>query len=175
MTKQKVLSLSVRPFPGETSRNFQFREHHLREVITETGPRHAEPEKLFSDLLKRHAREAMAGVTECPPVALPHALARLRDIKGIIRAALAAEIVPGMEGLRSDGPLTHAHTLADILECLTLTEKEHRAPVFLNSRDTELAKLNEKIDLLASLVSMALPVNFPMPQAFCREESEVKS
>ena len=175
MLKQNVLRLSVRPVPGETSRNQQFRVAELRQHLRDSVPKAVPAEKLFCDLLKRQAREAMAAVTECPAVSMPYALAGLASVRGVIRAAMAGGFVPACEMQRSGHQLTAAHTLADYLECIELTRREHRAPVFLNSRDAEISAIHHKIDLLASMVACALPESFEMPAAFCPEESGVQS
>ena len=172
--RQKILGLNVRPVHGDTTRDAAFRRAELKNHLSETPARIVAPEKLFSDLLKRQAREAMAAVTECPAVAIPHALARLGDIRETIRAAIRGELVPGCEGMRSADQLTHAHTLADLLECIEITRREHRAPVFLNSRDSELAALRHDFSQLAGLVCLALP-HVKMPECFTVAESEVEA
>ncbi len=171
MLNQKRLRLSVSRLPGETIQHNRNAQRAISGDDIDRKP--IPPEKLFADLLKRQAREAMAGVTECPPVAMPHALARLEGVRAFIVLATQHELIPGAETLRSEAQLMHASTVADLLACIDLTRKEHRAPVFLNSRDTELSKLNEKIDLLAGMVALALPDAFKMPGAFCNE-SEVE-
>ncbi len=169
--KQRSLGLRVARIAGETQRQTSYRQIAVSGDEIDRKP--IPPEKLFCDLLKRQARSAMSAVTECQPVALPQALARLYDLREAITTAMRLEYVPGAETLRSDAQLAHPCTLADLLACIDLTRKEHRAAVFLNSRDTELAKLTEKIDLLAGMVALALPDAFPMPSAFCKSESEV--
>lgn len=171
--RQKKLKLTVRPLGGETSRDNAFRRWELKNKISDAPAGFIPPEKLFCDLLKRLAREAMAAVTECPAVAMPHALARLDDIKATIQAAMRADFVPGAETLRSAEQLAYAHTLADFLACIDLTRRAHRAPVFLNSRDSELAALRHDFSQLAGLVCLALP-HVKMPDCFCVPESEVE-
>ena len=171
MLTQKRIKLTASRIPGETSRNFNYRQADLS---GKTERQKIPPDKLFADLLKRQARAAMAAVTECEPVAMPHALAGLAAVKETIAAAIHHGFTPGAESLRSGEQLIYPETLADLLACIEITRKQHRAPVFLNSRETELAKLNQKIDLLASMVASVLGENFKMPGAFCKEESEAQ-
>jgi hypothetical protein len=169
MLAQKGLRLTVTRLPGESQRSQGYRQAEIDGKFEKV---HVPREKLFADLLKRQARAAMAGVTECPPVALPHALAALESVKETILFAQRHELIPGAETVRSDAQLANAHTLADLLACMEITRREHRAPVFLNSRDTELAKLRHDFSQLAGLVCLALP-HAKMPDCFCVEESEV--
>ena len=171
MIRQNSFRLSVARLPGETHRLHNYRQADLN------GKSAVEPvpaEKLFADLLKRQARAAMAAVTECQPVSLPLALLALETVKEVILHAQRHELTPGAESLRSDAQLAHAVTLADLLACMELTRQEHRAPVFLNSRDTELAALRHDFSQLAGLVCLALP-HVKMPECFCVSESEVSA
>lgn len=169
LNTQKTLRLSISRIPGEVNRNLNYRRAELKNALRDSVPQTVPAEKLFCDLMKRQAREAMAGVTECPPVSIPHALAALLQVRDVIRAAMRGGFVPESEKLRSGEQLTAAHTLADFLECIEITRREHRAPVFLNSRDAEISAIHHKIDLLASMVACALPESFEMPAAFCGE------
>ncbi len=116
----------------------------------------------------------MAAVTECQPVSLPLALLALETVREVIIHAQRHNLTPGAESLRSDAQLAHAVTLADLLACMELTRREHRAPVFLNSRDSELAGLRHDFSQLAGLVCLALP-HVKMPECFCVIESEVEA
>jgi hypothetical protein len=171
MLKTQKLRLSVSRIPGENSRNFI---HRRAELFADETPQKVEPQKLFADLLKRQARAAMAAVSECNPVSMPLALAGLSSVRESIEAAIRFEIVPGSESLRSGAQLAYPATLADLLACIEITKRQHRAPEFLNNRDGELAKINEKIDLLAGMMAAVLGDGYEMPGAFCREESEVR-
>ena len=133
-----------------------------------------EPEKLFADLLKRQARRVMADITECPADTLPAHLARLDGLREVVSHAMRHGLVSAVESRRSDRQLIYAYTVADFAACLEITRREHRAPAFVNSRDSELSEVNRKVDLLAGMVAAALPDGFEMPRAFCPAvESEV--
>ncbi len=171
MLKDRRLNLVVSRIPGESTRSFNYRRAET--LFGDEAPKAIEPKKLFADLLKRQARAAMAAVSECNPAAMPHALAGLSIVRDSITAAIRFEFVPGGESLRSGAQLAYPATLADLLACIEITKRQHRAPEFLNNRDGELAKLNEKIDLLAGMMAAVLGDGYEMPGAFCREENEV--
>ncbi|MEI9961357.1 MAG: hypothetical protein WDM76_09605 [Limisphaerales bacterium] len=126
------------------------------------------PQKLLCDLLKRQARTIMGDITECPSASLPAHLARLMDMRDTIDLAVRHDLIPPTESEVSG--LNMANTLADLRVCLDFTRRTHRAPVFVNSRDTEISVLNQKIDLLAGLVAMA--INAPMPEIFTNNIGE---
>ena len=117
----------------------------------------------------------MADASECSPESIPAHLARLSDWRETTEHALRHELLAPGESVRSGSQLTHCCTLADWLAAAEITRRQHRAPAFLNSRDTELAKLNEKIDLLAGMLAAVLGDGYQMPGAFCKDESEVQA
>lgn len=117
--------------------------------------------KLFAEYLRREARLVMAAVTECDPVQLPAHLARLDSLR---------ELIADSEKIASSfNPLNAAYTVGDFEFCLVETRKTHRAPAFLNSRDTELAQINHKLDLLAGCFAQSAAINAVL------DESEVQS
>jgi hypothetical protein len=110
-------------------------------------------EKIFCDTLKRQAVRVMADVTECNPVSMSAQMARLNGLIEVIADAIRYRFVPGPDTLRSDAQLAHPQTLVDYLECLKLTRSTHRAPSFVNSRDSDIADIKHMICSLAGLVS----------------------
>lgn len=110
------------------------------------------PAKLFADLLRRQARRVMGDVTECPIDTLPAHLARLDDLREIFRYVIAHDYAETPESRLSGKQLIYPATLADFLACLDITRNTHRAPAFVNQRDTEIADINRKLDLLAGLI-----------------------
>ena len=112
----------------------------------------------------------MGDITECPSESIPAHLARLLDLQEVIDLATRHEFVPGNETRLSGAQLRYPQTLADLRACLDLTRRNHRAPVFVNQRDSELAQINQKIDLLAGLVAQAVSVS--VPEIFTNQEGE---
>jgi hypothetical protein len=172
MLNQKTLRLSVARIPGETSRGLAFRSHELRDAINHTQSHSIPPEKLLADILKRQGRVIMADVSECPPDTIPAHLARLDGWREIVGHLIRHDYAGTPESRLSGAQLAHCFTLADYLAAADITRRQHRAPVFINSRDGELAALNHKMDLLAGMIAAALPENYEMPAAFCQAESE---
>jgi hypothetical protein len=110
------------------------------------------PEKLLSDLLKRQMRRVMSDITECPSDTLPAHLARLDDFRDIVGHLVRHDLAETAESRLSGAQLAYPSTLADFLACLDITRRQHRAPVFVNQRDEELAGINRKIDMLAGFL-----------------------
>ena len=140
MVSQRLFGLAVAKSNGTSER-------------LKPSPRTVPPDKLFADLLKRQARKIMGDVTECPADTIPAHLARLGDLKEIINHALRHELVPGPETRLSGAQLMSPHTLEDYLAAMEITQRTHRAPVFVNSRDTALSQINHKLDTIAGLLA----------------------
>jgi hypothetical protein len=154
MQAQKILKLAVAPRNGEPSNDHTERQRELR-VFSRGQATKKSPETLYAELLKRHAREIMQCIGECNSAAIPANMARLRDIEEHIRFAIEHLLVPVHECGRSDKQLLYASTLADLLECLKITAKDHRAPqVVAESALTGwLAKLERKLDIIAGAIA----------------------
>lgn len=150
---QKILGLSVRPIPGETSRNNSFRRVELQQHSKDDSPRFVTPEKMLSDMLKRHGKRIMSDMTECDSAMLPAQMARLDDWREIVGHHLRHELAETPEAVRTGEPLTHAFTLADFLAAAEITRRQHRAPAFINSRDEQLEKIFAGIDQIAGLIA----------------------
>ena len=150
---QKILGLSVRPLPGETSRNLSFRRDELKKHSLDVFPRFVTPEKMLSDMLKRHGKRIMSDMTECDSAMLPAQMARLDDWREIVGHHLRHELAETPEAVRTGEPLTHAFTLADFLAAAEITRRQHRAPAFINSRDEQLEKIFAGIDQIAGLIA----------------------
>lgn len=116
-------------------------------------PQKVPVEKLFADLLKRRARDACAAVTECPPDTIPANLARLDDLREIIRFAVNHRLAGDAESRRSDVQLVHPATLADWLEVIHATREIHRCPAYTGATARELAEINRKLDVIAGLLA----------------------
>lgn len=116
-------------------------------------------EKLFADLLKRIARKIMGDVTECPPNTISAHLARLDDLLEVIRWQVNHVYRETPESSTSEAQLQYPQTLTDFIACLEITKKQHRAPVWVNSRDKEIAEIKDRLDQLAGLLSQHKGVN----------------
>lgn len=114
--------------------------------------RQVTPAKLFADLLRRQARRVMGDVTECPVDTLPAHLARLDDLREVFKHVIRHDYAETPESRLSGAQLMYPATLADFLACLDITRQTHRAPAFVNQRDSEIADINRKLDLLAGLI-----------------------
>lgn len=163
---QKALRLTLPPSLGLTSRERHFQQLSLNGKLPKKQP----GEKFFADLLKRIARRVMADITECPPDTLPAHLARLDDIRDVVRHAVSHDYAETAEARLSGVQLTQAYTLKDFVACLDITRRHHRAPSFINNRDAELSAIHHKLDLLAGLVSGLL--NVETPETFKNSEGE---
>ncbi len=117
--------------------------------------------KLFSDLLKRLARRVMGDITECPPNTVSAHLARLDDLLEIIRWMVNHDYRDTAESSVSAAQMQYPETLCDFLACLEITKKQHRAPVWVNSRDKEISEIKERLDLLAGLLAQNPAFNPP--------------
>lgn len=127
--------------------------HAYTERLLNNPPGKMAFEAQLSRLLKRLAKSAMAGVTECPPVALPAHLARLDDLREIIDLTCLEYYGESGEGQRSEHQLQHPHTLADYSEAMRQTKANHRCPAWISDRDYQLEKIFRGIDQLAGLIS----------------------
>lgn len=110
--------------------------------LTKNQSKPVTPAKLFADLLKPQARRIMGDITECPVDTIPAHLARLDDLREIFRHVIRHDFAETPESRLSGVQLLHPVTLADYLAALEITRQTHRAPAFVNSRDTELAEIN---------------------------------
>lgn len=115
--------------------------------------------KLFADLLKRQARRIMGDVTECPPNTISAHMARLNDLLEIMRWMVNHDYRETAESSVSEAQLQYPQTLSDFISCLEITKKQNRAPVWVNSRDKEIAEIKDKLDQLAGLLSQHPGVN----------------
>lgn len=129
-------------------------ERDFNASMKDDAPRPVPPQKLLADLLRRKARCVCADVTECDPATLPAHLARLRDLLDMIEHHLRHDLGETSEAVRGFNPLAGAYTLADWREDLIHTRSSHRAPCFVNSRDTDLAEIKRGIATLAGLLSV---------------------
>jgi hypothetical protein len=170
MNTQKSLRFSVSRLPGETAT-----AHATRERLINKGREHfpVPPEKLFADLLKRQAKRVMADITDCPANMLPAHVARLNDLRDIVRHAINHSLVPDSERELSGRQLLFCYTLADYLAALELTKAANRAPAFINSRDEAVERIERKIDLLAGLFAGSRALNAVLDEAIAADESEV--
>lgn len=166
---QKTLRFTVSRLPGETITNHSDRQRALN---LPAHPGKTPPEKLLADLFKRQARRIMADITECPPDTLPAHLARLDDLREIIRHAEKHELIPGAETRRSDRQLIYAATVADFVACMEITRQQHRAPAFVNDREEALERMERKLDLLAGLFAKSPALNAVLNEAIAADETE---
>lgn len=146
--KPNALRLSVSRIPGETSNNHTWRQSLVNGTIDH---RKVTPDKLLADLLKREAKAVMGAITECGADQIPAHLGRLSFLRELINHAIRHELIPGDETRLSGVQLLFCNTVADHLAALEITKKTHRAPQVLTARDTELEKINRKLDWLAGL------------------------
>ena len=165
-TSQRRFRFTVEPREGGLKVNHAIDIKVLNEPERQKIPR----EKLLCDLLKRQARRAMVDITECPSVALPANLARLDDLRETIDLVFRHEFVPYMETIRSECNLSSLHTLADFRACLEITKREHRAPVFVNSRDDQFQKIWHGLELIAGQI--ATLANTATPEIFTNLKGE---
>lgn len=147
MTTQRALRLTLPALTGESSRSW-----HERNFLFKHPTRHKSPETLLAELLKRQGRSIMGDLTECPPAAVPHHLARLSDWRDIVQHHLRHTFAESPEHGLSGAQLASPHTLADYLAAAEITRQQHRAPCFVNHRDAELQEINRKLDVLAGLL-----------------------
>jgi hypothetical protein len=112
-------------------------------------------QELLAKMLKRQANAIMRDLTECPPDTIPAHLARLDDLRELIRFALSHNRVADAEGRLSGKQLLAPYTLADFLAALEITRQTFRAPAFVNSYDAGLARIEHKIDVLAGLFAQS--------------------
>lgn len=178
MIKQKLLPMTTSRLSGETASAHTWRQKDLRDNMRGHGTaqfKHnyenkTDAKKLLADLLRNQARRVMADITECPPVQMPSHLARLDFLRDLIAFARNHDLISDAEKVASSfNPLNAAYTVGDFEFCLVETRKTHRAPSFLNSRDTELAQINHKLDLLAGCFAQSAALNAVL------DESEVQS
>lgn len=138
-------------------KNGQLAVNHKADEAALNHPRNLEIKKSYhcprAALLKRLARRAMADVTECPPDTIPAHLARIDDLREIISYNLRHGYAETPESRFSGKQLETPFTLADYLECLRVTKRQHRAPSFVNQRDEEISQINRKLDCIAGLLS----------------------
>lgn len=175
LTKQRNLRLTLPILNGGkrlTSRDRLFEEEALNGKHPSKMPGHEErrDDLAFARMLKEQALKIMQDVTECPPDTLPAHLARLDGLRDIMTHNVCSLYKETAESRLSGTQLAHPSTLADHLACLEQTRRNHRAPAFVNSRDTELARLNHKMDLVAGLLSQLL--DQPTPDVFTNVQGE---
>jgi hypothetical protein len=149
--KQKALRLTLTKNPGEPQHEDLFRQRLVngKEKLTSTIPSW----KLLADLLKRQARRVMQDVTTCQPDTIAAHVARLDDLRDIIRHCLLHELKETPEASMGDFPLNSTYTVADHLFAMDNTRKTHRCPAFVNWRDAELSEIHSKLDLIAGILS----------------------
>ena len=132
--------------------------HRLEEQIlnSDPAPRRTAAQQLAA-LLKILAREAIRSTTECPPAAIPLALARLKDLDSLIDAAIRLDLADEPEAEFSDPAPTQAHTLADYRLAIECTRQQLRGPAFISSTQAELAEITRRLDLLAGMLANTNP------------------
>lgn len=118
---------------------------------TSTTPERAQAR--LAALLRRQAADIGETVTTCPPDAITHAMARLRDIREIMQLAISHEgLLPERERQRTDRQLMHPATVADWFATLEITARMHRTPAWVNSTQAELGKINARIECIAAMI-----------------------
>lgn len=162
MNTQKALGLSFDRLPGESA---WLHKARVSDLVSKN--RRVTPEKLLADLLKRQAKRAMVDVTECPPDTLPAHLARLDALRETINHCLTHWLAGTAENRLSGAQLANPFTLRDYLGCIEITREQHRCPAFVNSRDSDLAAINRKLDTLAGLLATS-----PAIENLLTDESE---
>lgn len=110
------------------------------------------PLELRAQMLKRIARRAMTDVTECQPSTIAAQVSRIRDLEDIYEFELRHDYRETQESIVSATP-TAPYTLADYLQCLRMTRRDHRAPEFVNQRDSDIADIKRMISSLAGLLA----------------------
>jgi hypothetical protein len=166
---QKHLRFVVSRLAGESLANHQHRQRALNLAKPAVA---TPPEKLFADLLKRQARRIMADITECPPETIPAHMARLDDLRELIKHATTHELIPGNETLLSGKQLILAATVADFLACLEITRRQHRAPAFVNDREEALERIERKLDTLAGCFAKSAVIDAVLNEAIEADEKE---
>lgn len=153
MSAQKVLRLEISRRAGQTKVSVLDANRNLRESIRFDGTTQPKtPQVLYAAMLKRQAREIMGCVTECESVNVSAQMARLRDVEELIRFAINHDYIPANECGRSDKQLIYAATVGDVLECIIITKKTHRAPTCVSQRDEDLTRIERKLDLIAGAI-----------------------
>lgn len=107
-------------------------------------------EKLFADLLKRHARDAMNSTTACDSAVIDAHLERCREVRAVMQFAVSHGFVFGDEGALSGLQLSNLRTVADHIAALDHTLHAHRAPCVTPT--DALERIERKLDLLAGMV-----------------------
>ena len=95
----------------------------------------------------------MGDITECPTDTLPAHIARLDDWREVVGHLLRHDLQQTPESRLSGAQLCYPVTLADLLACAEITRRNHRAPVFVNSRDEQIEKILRGIDQIAGLIA----------------------
>jgi len=145
---QKILRLSLPRNLSEPAYAHRLNEHFLN-----FPPQKIPKAKLLADLLRRQSRKIMADITECPPLTLPAHLARLDGLIELFRHLLRHDYEETSEAVLSGVQLLYPATLADFLAAMEITRKQHRAPAFTNSRDTDVADCKRMFGIIAGLLS----------------------
>jgi hypothetical protein len=141
---QALLRLNCRrsprsPFAGETE--------------AET-PHHERNRQRFAALLRRQSASISDDVMNCTGPALPHQLARLRDLRETLALALDLDgLIPDAQRERTDRQLLHPVTVADWAAALEILSRTHRAPAWVNTTSQEIQQINRKLDTLAAMVA----------------------
>jgi hypothetical protein len=153
MLNQRTLRFELARKSGQLAVN-----HRIDEAIL-NHPRNIETHKKTvarcpkAEMLKRVARRAMSDVTECPPDTIGAHLARLDDLIEIFAYLIREDFAHTPESRYSGKQIGTPYTMADFLECLSITRKQHRAPAFVNQRDADIADIKRMVCTLAGLVS----------------------
>lgn len=143
---QALLRLNCRrsprsPFAGETE----------ADTATQT---HERNRQRFAALLRRQAAAVSDDVMNCTGPALPHQLARLRDLRETLALAVDLDgLIPDTQRERSDRQLMHPVTVCDWAAALEILSRTHRAPAWVNTTSAEIQQINRKLDTLAALVA----------------------
>lgn len=105
-------------------------------------------------MLRRQSAGVADDVMNCAGPALPHHLARLRDLREMLSLALEGPgLIPDAQRIRTDRQLIHPATVADWAAALEVVNATHRAPAWVNTTAAEISAINRKLDTLAAMVA----------------------
>ncbi len=172
MLKQKAFRLTVRPVPGESIAEFNFRQGDLSSRLKSQGQNSVSPQKLLCDLLKRHARLVMGDVNRCQPDTIAAHLARLESLCELSEHFIRHDFAETPESRLSGRQLAYPVTLADFVACMELTRRNHRCPEFVNPAEDFYREIISRLETIAFFVSQNPKTNTVEIEDLSNEKSD---
>lgn len=103
--------------------------------------------------LKKIAEEICADITGAQPLEIPGHLCRIGDFRTICDVINSLGVIPSEEWRTTEQPIGRPITIADWLECLALTKKQHRGPCFINPNQESQERIERKVDFIAGALA----------------------